>query len=418
MKVGGRVADLWGYHADKVSVTSWAAGGLIAWIEGAAYHVPADKLFRAAEASDRPNPLAPLVWAWHDSRPPKSRSLRAILPASLGERIHTPTVPLPAPDDPGPVEHTDYLPGLVGPPPAPALLIALSDPFGDETRLRNGKVSAASRIWLEVLLSVPPDRRTGDEVFLTFRLEEIVSDWLGWDARNFRTAGKRTGRALKRALRIVDTLWFPTATGGYFPVKLRRFAHDQSGLSSRLTFGVRLPPCGVGPAVDRAVLRNLRDSAPAFNAYLSLSLQWDRYGARGGKLIRPTVPVVRRDSAGYVVDAQGTVLLDRYCNPTRDWHHRRAVRTGEREPNPSRDRYPLQGPDDQVKLAFPTQNFTTPTARKNSRRAARAAIKRLVGARVVVVEEVGSKRRLMPPDLPDSRKSLPASGAEAGDLAM
>ena len=52
-----------------------------------------------------------------------------------------------------------------------------------------------------------------------------------------------------------------------------------------------------------------------------------------GRLIAPTLPVVKRNKAGYAVSVRGKVLTE-HGAPTRRATHPRAVQTGDREPNP------------------------------------------------------------------------------------
>ena len=66
---------------------------------------------------------------------------------------------------------------------------------------------------------------------------------------------------------------------------------------------------------------------------------WDAYGTVNGRLIAPTLPVVERNPAGYVLDARSRVVSE-HGAPTRRATHRHAVQTGAREPNPEADHYP------------------------------------------------------------------------------
>ena len=69
-------------------------------------------------------------------------------------------------------------------------------------------------------------------------------------------------------------------------------------LSDKIAFATRLPPSSVGPQINRAVLRLLR-YAPAYRLYLNLCFEWDKYGARNGRLILPSRPEVRRAEGGH-----------------------------------------------------------------------------------------------------------------------
>ncbi len=233
---------------------------------------------------------------------------------------------------------------------------------------QNGKVNNAASIWLEALLDVPLADRDGGLKETHYSLREIAGDWLGWDLRNYRRTGRTTGRALASALKNVRDIWVPMNDrgGGYFPVMIS--AVSGRDLDDHLAFVVRLPRGNVGPKVDRALLRRLRDSGPAYRAYLSLVFEWDRYGSRNGKLIRATRPEVRRAPGGQVVDGRGKIVLGPGGQPVYSPHDSRAIRTGKRELNPARNRYPEYGVDDLVRLAYPS---TSPTALQGSREGGR-----------------------------------------------
>ena len=189
--------------------------------------------------------------------------------------------------------------------------------------------------------------------------------------------------------------------GGYFPVMVS--AWSGWGLNDLLGFLVRLPRGHVGPQIDRELLRSLRDSGPAYRLYLSLCFEWDKYGGHKGKLIRPTRPEVRRAVGGQVLDASGRVLTGPGNQPVYTPHDKRAILTGEREPNPARSRYPDYIPDDLVVLTFPGHVFADKHIRREMRRRAVKAVDRLERAGVVV-ERMGTPRhptyRVMPPDPP------------------
>ena len=111
-----------------------------------------------------------------------------------------------------------------------------------------------------------------------------------------------------------------------------------------------LPPAGShqGPQVDRFTLRTLAArGARQHRAMACAYCLWDAYGTVKGRLIAPTLPVVKRNPAGYVLDARDLIVTEPGGSPTRRPTHKRAVQTSAREPNPEADRaYPwLTGRD-------------------------------------------------------------------------
>ena len=362
------------------------------------------------ERGRKPFPLTPVL-ATFPLPIEAGRHPRPIVPAAFVTDRQSPLFHLPTPEIPGPAPgRPAYLPGLEPEaPPTPALILAMFDDAGGASLTQNGRVSASASIWLEAMLDVPIDARDGHLRETRYRIGEIVGDWLGWKLKHYRPTGKYTGQQLARALRDVRDLWVPMSGGGYFPVMVS--AWSGWGLDDRLGFVVRLPRGQVGPQVDRVLLRRLRDSGPAYRMYLSLCFEWDKYGARNGRLILPTRPEVRRAPGGQIVDAQGRVLTGKGNRPVYSLHDPRAIRTGAREPNPAAStRYPMYTPDDRVALAFPAQVFKDKHVRREMRRRADKAVARLK-CEGIVVEREGHYWRIMPPDLPE----LPAL-PPAGDL--
>ena len=413
-EVAKRLAVLWDTEPDKVRITGWAFGGLVTWRDGVEFHAPAGELLATAKKRNMPNPLYPLVQAYPVVTEP-GRHDRPIVPAVFVQTQQQPLFHLPAPELPGhtTLGDTAYLPGLEPEaPPAPALLLAMFDAAGGASLTQNGRVSAAASIWLEAMLDLPPASRDGSLRETRYPIREVAGEWLGWNLRNYRTTGKKTGQALAHALRDVRDLWVPMNDrgGGYFPVMVS--AWSGWSLDDRLGFVVRLPRGHVGPQIDRRLLRSLRDSGPAYRLYLSLCFEWDKYGGHNGKLIRPTRPEVRRGSGGQVLDAKGQILTGRGNQPIYTPHDKRAILTGEREPNPARSRYPEYSPDDLVAMAFPGQVFADKHTRREIRRRAVAALHRLETAGVVV-EWMGTTLhptfRPMPPDPAALPRGLPAT---------
>ena len=258
---------------------------------------------------------------------------------------------------------------------------------------------------------MPVEFRDGSTRATNYPVREIVGEWLGRNLGNWRAAGATGGLALARDLKVVNSLEVPLNDrgGGYGPVLVRIRTGYQ--LDARVGFEIRLPSGQVGPKVDRSLLRRLRDSAPAYCLYLNLCFEWDKYGARKGKLILPTQPVVLRALGGQVVDAQGNIVTGRGNQPVLSPHDKRAVATGERELNPARSRYRDYTLDALVARTYLGREFTED--RRVYRRRTLVALARLE-KEGVVVERLGTARYLtfrpMPPD-PAAAALLALAGA-------
>lgn len=334
------------------------------------------------------HPLTPLIRAWWRNNAPivdPDRRRHGILSKDFATRgVVAPDQPtrlpdLPPPISPGPVKDPDgaFLPGLepTGKQGIPALL-QLYD-LASGYKIMRGGADLPFAIFVEALLSVKPSDRGAVHRIRPLTIGEIAGDWLQWQRRDYRVNKDRNGGALQKALGKINSLTVPLGNRGgwYLPV----IVHGVEGFewNDRVAFEVRLPSsASVGPPIDRAVLRYLRKySTPAYRAYLSLCFDWDHYGGHRGRLALETRPTVMRNEAGYVLDARGDIVTERGGAPVTSPFHRRAVRTGEREPNPDRKRYPVYGADDLVRLCYPAaDSFETAVARRNARRAAKDAI--------------------------------------------
>ena len=377
-------------------------------------------IWEQMQDADAPaHPLGPIVRAWQD-RPitidPERRGI-GIVPSVFVRRI-TPdeqaSLPdLAAPRLPGPVlpavPEKAYLPGLEPVDMAmPALLLALYDEASGLGRTPGPGTTLAMHLFVESLLSVPVAARTGELYRLGGRnrltVREIVTDWAQWSPKNYRPTGKRTGEQLRNAFAHVRDIAIPMNRRGgfYFPVLLE--AVSGWGLNDRIALLARVPREGaVGPSVDRAILRKLRKiSEPAYRAYLSLCFEWDRYGAstkptaRAGnkrRLIRATRPIAHRDEQGRLLDTKDQLVIDSRGVPIKSPYDKRAIRTGECEPNPARDRYPPRNADDLIRMCFPLRIFEDPDARRAMYSRARRAIEIIETNGGCSIERLGMKER-------------------------
>ena len=193
-----------------------------------------------------------------------------------------------------------------------------------------------------------------------------MEDWLGWQAAWYRPNKKDTGGALKRALAAVRDMYITLPrkngtrgpSGWQFPLMLSEL--EGFGLNDHLTLVMRVPEGNaVGPQVDRELLKKLGlRSGAAYRMYLHLCCEWDRHGARSGRLIKATRPEVLRAPGGQVIDSEGTVLTGPDHRPVFTHNDERAVRTGNGEPNPARQRYPEKGRHDLLLMAYGPEYVT------------------------------------------------------------
>ena len=314
------------------------------------------------------HPYEPLVRDWQESAPvPAAWDGRdnPVLPGPLatvryeqpadGDQIHLPfdwdalgAVAVGDPDDQA------WLPGLAPEPSGlvPSLPLILWDAAGGMSLARGRGAPLALRLWVEAMLAVPSGERHWHATRVTCRLRDLVEGlWPNGSYRRSKDLPK-----LIRALRLVDQARVPWDSGRslWRTVSLTSVPRDMRALDTPIVFDVSLPPgSGQGPLIHRPTLRRYGvESAPAYRAYLSLCWYWDRYGTVNGSMIGATRPEVRRNEAGYVLDARGNVVTE-HGEPTRRATHLKAVHTGKREPNPAVTQYPVLSADDLVRMCYP-----------------------------------------------------------------
>ena len=329
------------------------------------------KMARRWDALDRATrqgfPLSPLVKAWlgqQGKRFTPSERPTLILPrqAAQHEEMIPEYGPVATPELPSFVAAhgmTAYLPGLEPTPAQIPSLLALYDRVtgGD---LPVGYNNIHFRIFLMALVTLPVESRNGELQQGILSIKQLIEEWLGWQASWYRPNKKDTGGALKKALALVRDMYItlprkngkPGPAGWQFPLMISEL--EGFGLTDRLTLVMRVPSGNaVGPQVDRELLKRLGlISGPAYRMYLHLCCEWDRYGARSGRLIKASRPEVLRAPGGQVIDANGTVITNINQTPVYTHNDQRAVKTGNREPNPARQRYPDKNEQDLLLMAY------------------------------------------------------------------
>ena len=338
------------------------------------------------------HPLAPLVNAWQQDAPLPAEwddRQHANLPAPLAatrrmllhRELRDSQVALPfdydalaravPPDEPR--FEVGYLPTLAPEPskliPSPLLDLWDTGP----SRGRGGPVTLARRIGLEVLLATPPDARPNEHVALDTTMGKLAG--AVWPGTRYSPA--RHGHMLLNALREVHNGKVAWSDGERGALRVlvtvhdwpRSFAHNAS-----LAFGVMLPPGSrQGAQIDRYAVRCTWHSYRQNRLMLVAYCLFDRYGTVGGRMVAPTLPVVHRDPAGYVLGVSGKVLTER-GRPSRRATHPHAIQTGQREPNPeARRHYPVLTGRDLILAGYPRMADTLAERRDQRRRVLAAA---------------------------------------------
>ena len=365
------------------------------------------------------HPAGLLIEAWQeraiDIEP--ERRTKGIVPAPFVQRHKQPYLPgitcRPADALPG-LLHKEpspaYLPGLEPEQKEIPALLALFDAAGGASGGRTG-APVELRVFIEFLMAVPVNARDGRLYCIksgdgrAFTIREIAGEWLQWNLKHYKPGHKYTGQALKRAMQRLRDLAVPMGNHGGFYYPLMLEAVEGWGLNHRVALLARLPlGSGVGPSVDRNVLRVLgKQSEPAYRAYLALCFEWDRYGGRNGKLILPTRPIAKRDMQGRILDANGRIVTGNGGVLVKSPYDPRAILTGDREPNPARNRYPKYWADELVSLAF--RNLAAPgSARRFQQTRARRTVELIKKVGGCAIERLGSNTnngllpwRVMPP---------------------
>lgn len=347
---------------------------------------------------DRPrpkHPLGPIVRAWQDRPTPiePDRRSKPLAPRTMLEGIDREAPPAPVlelVEVPGlmPYQSDLFRPERGD---VPALLKTLYELETDMPG-RRGRAPMVAVLWLEGLLSIDTKFRDGRRHVLTFTRKELYRDWAGCDPRNWnhREAEKQT-----KALLRMNSTAVAVGEGLYVPLIVRAFEGPQ--LNHRISVETLLPPeAQQGPAVPRRILRALVPSKLSWLGFLSLCAHFDRYGSRRGHLIAATRPEVKRDELGQILNDQGQPIRDKRGAVSKKWSDPRAVRTGQREANPERTRYPALSRDELIALIYPLDPPTSSQDERNKWKATQAALERMESAGGTVIERTPAGWRLMP----------------------
>lgn len=163
---------------------------------------------------------------------------------------------------------------------------------------------------------------------------------------------------------------------------------DIAHLDREAIIEIRLPGASDrGPQVDKIALAAAGVvSDPAFDLELGLAYLWDDAKARnGGYRIYATRPEVLRNEHGHIVDAAGTVLMERKRPSTR-WDHPGAVRTGRQERHPQADKVRVLTREERHRLAYGVREGIDTGTQTRERNATDRLLSRLEAAGRIVFE--------------------------------
>ena len=316
---------------------------------------------------------------------------------------------------------SSWLPGVDGTSETgivrPALPLLLFDGAGLVSMTRGRGAPLALRLFVEAVLTVPRDQRSGvTRIVLTLR------DWRDWLWANGGVSLAKAWPRFTRALLLVHNARIPWAGGLWSAVRVVNVPRGAVCLDDHVVFDVELPPgSDRGPWVNRPRLRLWgMHSAPAYRAMLGLATLWNTYGTtrvttRGQRRtthIQATRPTVRRDADGQVLDTRGQVLTGRGGHPVRSNWDRRAVRTGTRERNPAADRYPVLSDDDLIRLCYAAV-LRDAHKRGAQRTRSRAVLETLAAEGDVVIEQNADGWRVLPGPRWDNRLNLRGQPVES-----
>lgn len=166
----------------------------------------------------------------------------------------------------------------------------------------------------------------------------------GWDGGRFETRNKdrlrQTIDDMRKAYLECPRL------GPFAPIMARTPVENLSRANDAVVFDVLFPieaDLRRGGIIQTQRMRELgfrggRGGEAKYRLYHALAQFWDRHGTRGGKIIWPTRPKVRRDAKGNILDKHGKPLLTKAGKQSTTWRRGEPVldRQGnpQYEPNP------------------------------------------------------------------------------------
>lgn len=218
-------------------------------------------------------------------------------------------------------------------------------------------VEISTRLFVFMLAQVPMKFR-GENVQcnIDITLEEIAK--LIFPANNDRGHFYKKSKheeLLKEAFRELNTMTIELSNRKLFSPVFVREQPDYSNLNSKALIIVQWPDKS-----DRGMRVNLQELIESgfknrwkFDLCLSLYKYWDEGKRRnGGKRIFGTVPEVKRNKDGYILDSNDNLVMDKNGRPVKAWNHPRAVRTGGVDCNDAVKHLDWLTADDLYEMAF------------------------------------------------------------------
>ena len=361
------------------------------------------------EDSSLKHPVALTVRAWQTAKPLAREYDRAhpvaiidrasmgrvrdvILTSDLAEGIGE----ISSISAPPPTRDQIEMPGMIDTSPLPDVLPlqAIKTEFGGDTTKR-GAVAMPIRLFFEALMALEPK-----ETQANIRIE------LGDLLKYLNPEGKynRTNHLPYVLSGLHNLSWLripyrekpdkPSTEVDWIPVLPRAIPKLNSGDDASIILEVKLPPDSTGGMmVEKDILRLTgKHSSAKFNAYLSACWLIDRYGTIPQGIIDPTKPVEHRDADGYLLTGDGTRIFDSRGKPIINLY--KAASQLDREPNPTRERYPILSFDDLTRACFP-KGFNLKKKATYRQRALKAWTE-LEAERIVRIEKHRHGWRIMP----------------------
>ena len=233
------------------------------------------------------------------------------------------------------------------------------------------------RIFFNALLARPYGKT---EPFNAVRLEPTLRDYVDWLYPN---GWQRNNQLplLQKALYDVHNKRISYERRDWNIVQVLAMPNKTTKMDDLLPLIIRYPDGvqGNGPMIDVHRMRQYGLlSAPKWRAWIRLHYLWDTAKQRnGGYPIYATIPKVKRNDQGYLLDAKGDIIMtgDPYKNkkgrwavqkgnkPQKAWYHPYAIHLGD-DRNPQCDKIPVLADRQLVALFFDSKPVDKSTFRK------------------------------------------------------
>ena len=262
------------------------------------------------------------------------------------------------------------------------------------------------RIFFNALLARPYGT---PEPFNAVKIEPTLRDYIDWLYPN---GWNRTNQLplLRTALHKVHNKRISYDRRDWNVVQVLAIPNENTKLDDVLPLIIRYPDGvqGNGPMIDVVSLRlDGLISAPRWRGRIRLPYLWDTAKQRnGGYGIYTTIPKVKRNDQGYLLDAKGNLILTgepyktrkgewavkKGNKPQKDWYHPHAVCIGN-ERNPQCDKIPVLTDKQLVALFFDDSDVGDSAFWKRLYDAKRAAMDLEAIGAIVIEREATDKRK-------------------------